>query len=218
MSNSASGDSATNARLVILSAPSGAGKTSLARALIESSNSIKLSVSHTTRAARPGENDGQHYHFVDHQVFEAMIAKNEFLEYAEVFGNYYGTSLHSIEQFLGRGLSVILDIDWQGARKVRQKVLDVLSIFLLPPSLTALRQRLKQRGQDSDEVIENRMRKAMDEMEHYREYDYVIINEKFEATLDELIALCNGVGYSRRPDEIDVEKLVFIEKTVTLAG
>ncbi|MGC7590660.1 guanylate kinase [Bisgaard Taxon 46] len=178
--------------LYILSAPSGAGKSSLISALLNQQNSSKMmvSVSHTTRQPRPGESHGVHYYFVSVEEFEALIEQDLFLEYAKVFGgNYYGTSLLAIEENLAKGIDVFLDIDWQGAQQIRQKVPSVKSIFILPPSLPELERRLIGRGQDSAEVIANRMSKAIEEISHYNEYDYVIVNDVFEEALADLQAI-----------------------------
>ncbi|MBS6027539.1 MAG: guanylate kinase [Haemophilus pittmaniae] len=175
--------------LYILSAPSGAGKSSLIAALLEKNDGSRkmVSISHTTRAPRPGETDGVHYYFVSVDEFERLIEKGHFLEYAKVFGgNYYGTSLPAIEENLAKGIDVFLDIDWQGAQQIRQKVPSVKSIFILPPSLTELERRLIGRGQDSKEVIDERMSKAIGEISHYDEYDFVIVNDDFEQALADL--------------------------------
>ncbi|ACA32196.1 guanylate kinase [Histophilus somni] len=175
--------------LYIISAPSGAGKSSLISALLErdKNDSMTVSISHTTRSPRPGEIDGVHYHFVSHEKFEQLILENSFLEYAKVFGgNYYGTSLLNIEKNLAAGIDVFLDIDWQGARQIREKRPDVKSIFILPPSISALEKRLIGRGQDSQDIIAKRMEKAADEISHYDEYDYVIINADFDQALVDL--------------------------------
>lgn len=177
--------------LFILSAPSGAGKSSLIKALLAKSlnanaNPLQVSVSHTTRDPRPGEVDGEHYHFVSREAFELLIAQNAFFEYAEVFGNYYGTSRITIEHTLSKGIDVFLDIDWQGARQVKEQMPDTCSIFILPPSATALRERLVSRGQDAQSVIEKRMQEAVSEMSHYDEFDFVLVNDDFSTALDEL--------------------------------
>lgn len=174
--------------LFILAAPSGAGKSSLIRALLErhSHESMQVSVSCTTRAPRPGEIDGVHYHFLTEAQFQEKIANNEFYEWAHVFGNYYGTSRTYIEETLALGIDVFLDIDWQGARQVRAAHPEVQSIFIVPPSLEILVERLRQRGQDSEEVIQARMEKARAEMSHYHEFDYLLVNDKFEQTLTQL--------------------------------
>lgn len=175
--------------LYILSAPSGAGKSSLISALLarDTSTPKMVSISHTTRTPRPGEEHGVHYYFVSKEEFEALIEQDLFLEYAKVFGgNYYGTSLPAIEENLAQGIDVFLDIDWQGAQQIRQKVSTVRSIFILPPSLMELERRLIGRGQDSDDVIAERMAKAKSEISHYDEYDYVIVNDDFEQALADL--------------------------------
>ncbi|WP_109512204.1 guanylate kinase [Pseudomonas ovata] len=175
--------------LYIVSAPSGAGKTSLVSALIKDQPQIRLSVSHTTRAMRPGEVNGVNYHFVERADFLAMIEQGDFLEQAEVFGNLYGTSQSSLQQILDEGHDLILEIDWQGAEQVRNLMPDARSIFILPPSQEALRQRLNNRGQDSDEIIEGRMREAVSEMSHFAAYDYLIINDHFAQALEDLKAI-----------------------------
>ena len=175
--------------LYILSAPSGAGKSSLISALLASDSSTQkmVSVSHTTRTPRLGEVEGVHYYFVSKEEFESLIEQDLFLEYAKVFGgNYYGTSLPAIEENLAKGIDVFLDIDWQGAQQIRKKVSSVKSIFILPPSLPELERRLIGRGQDSEEIIAERMSKAISEISHYDEYDYVIVNDDFEKALKDL--------------------------------
>lgn len=180
---------ATTGSLFIVSAPSGAGKTSLVKALLESLTQIRVSISHTTRAMRPGEENGVHYHFVDIDSFLAMQKQNEFLEHAKVFDNYYGTSRKAVQSLLEQGEDVILEIDWQGARQVRQQFPQSISIFILPPSKSALRERLTGRGQDDDSIIERRMQDAVTEMSHYDEFDYLIINDDFNQALSELSAV-----------------------------
>ncbi|WGE32791.1 guanylate kinase [Actinobacillus genomosp. 2] len=177
--------------LYILSAPSGAGKSSLINALLADlpRSEVQLSISHTTRNPRPGEEYGVHYYFTDHTDFKALIEKGHFLEWAEVFGNYYGTSLPMIEQSLEKGIDVFLDIDWQGARQIREKVPNVKTIFILPPSREELEKRLIGRGQDSAETIANRMAEAISEMSHYKEFDYVIVNDDFQTALNDLKAI-----------------------------
>ncbi|MFI8482048.1 guanylate kinase [Pseudomonas sp. NPDC078700] len=181
--------SLTTGTLYIISAPSGAGKTSLVKALIDSEAMIRVSVSHTTRTMRPGETHGENYHFVDRKQFHAMLDKNEFLEHAEVFGNLYGTSQTWVEKTLAEGYDLILEIDWQGAQQVRKLMPDSRSIFILPPTQEALRHRLTNRGQDSGEIIEQRMREAVSEMSHYVEYDFLIINDDFAHALSDLKAI-----------------------------
>ncbi|MDA3877299.1 MAG: guanylate kinase [Halothiobacillus sp.] len=173
-------------QLYVISAPSGAGKTSLIKALRARMPDLGLSVSHTTRAMRPGEQDGVHYHFVDVAKFEAMIADGAFVEYARVFGNYYGTSKAAISQVLAGGQDLILEIDWQGAQQVRAQFPTVISIFVLPPSRAALRERLIGRGQDDAAVIARRLAEATLEMRQHPNYDYLIINEDFSTALDQL--------------------------------
>lgn len=175
--------------LYIISAPSGAGKTSLVKALLERDQRIRVSVSHTTRAARPGEEDGVAYNFVTLTEFDRLIEAGQFLEYAEVFTNKYGTSKAWVESQLAQGIDVILEIDWQGAEIVREKMPDARSIFILPPSRDELLRRLTGRGTDSDEVIAGRMAQAESEMSHYGDFDYLVINDQFEAALDQLAAI-----------------------------
>lgn len=183
--------------LFIISAPSGAGKSSLIQALLKRHSDMQVSVSHTTRAPRPGEQDGVHYHFISVDEFKALIARDEFFEWAEVFGNYYGTSKSTIRDSLSRGIDVFLDIDWQGARQIKAQEGSAKGIFILPPSLTELEQRLNNRGQDSAEVIAKRMAQAQSEMSHANEYEYLIINDNFDTALTELerIVLAQRNGY-----------------------
>lgn len=176
-------------QLFIVSAPSGAGKSSLISALLSRFNgddSLRLSISHTTRAPRPGEVDHVAYHFVSEDEFKALIARGAFYEYADVFGHYYGTSREIVEQWVSEGRDVLFDIDWQGARQIRRISPEARSIFIIPPSLEELRRRLNSRGQDSEEVINGRMDKALREISHYSEYDHVIINDDFDTALNEL--------------------------------
>jgi guanylate kinase len=175
--------------LYIISAPSGAGKTSLVKALLEQLEGVEVSVSHTTRSMRPGEKNGVDYHFVDEAQFLAMVGQAEFLEHAQVFDNYYGTAQSAVEQRLEAGADVILEIDWQGAAQVRKQMPQSRSIFILPPSKAALEERLRGRGQDSDEVIARRMQDAVSEMSHFPEFDYLVINDDFEVALGELKAI-----------------------------
>ncbi len=172
--------------LFIVSAPSGAGKTSLLKRLREELEGVVISVSHTTRPKRPGEVEGKDYFFVSRETFEAMLTQDAFLEHARVFDHYYGTSRHQVVENLERGLDVILEIDWQGARQVREKIPGSRSVFILPPSLEVLEKRLRTRAQDSEETIARRMRDARSEMSHYDEYDYLVVNDDFETALGEL--------------------------------
>ncbi|SDW92462.1 guanylate kinase [Marinobacter mobilis] len=175
--------------LYVISAPSGAGKTSLVAEMLKRDPVLGLSISHTTRPARPGEQDGVNYHFVSRDAFEAMIAQNDFLEYADVFGNYYGTSQRWVEQALARGEDVILEIDWQGAAQVRRLMPECVGIFILPPSPEELRRRLTGRGTDADDVVERRLREAAEECSHAQEFDYLVVNDQFEVALKELLAV-----------------------------
>ncbi|WP_295164236.1 guanylate kinase [uncultured Buchnera sp.] len=174
--------------LFIISAPSGTGKSSLIEGLLKTQSlyNIQVSISHTTRVMRPGESHGKHYYFISKKEFRIMIKQESFLEYAKVFNNYYGTSRQSIEKMLFSGIDVFLDIDWQGANQIRYKMPNSKSIFLLPPSKDELYKRLRERGQDSDTVISKRMEKAVDEMNHYSEYDYLIINDDFQKAINDL--------------------------------
>ncbi len=170
-------------QLYVISAPSGAGKTSLVTRLLEIDPMIKVSVSTTTRAPRPGERDGVNYHFVDKTNFEQQVAEGAFLEHAQVFDNYYGTSRAMVMQQLDAGLDVILEIDWQGAQQIRQQFEQLTSIFIAPPSLSELERRLKGRGTDAPEVIAKRMNEAVSELSHYHEFEYLVINDDFDSAL-----------------------------------
>jgi len=172
--------------LYTISAPSGAGKTSLVKALIKSMDNIETSVSHTTRPPRKGEKNGVDYYFIDQDKFIKMVEKTLFLEHAQVFDNFYGTSQRAVFEKLAKGIDVILEIDWQGAQQVRKFHEDTVGIFILPPSLETLERRLRGRGKDSDEVIARRMKKAEDEMSHYVEFDYLVINDDFSRALKDL--------------------------------
>lgn len=179
----------TQGTLFIITAASGTGKTSLVKELISTTNGVAVSVSHTTRQPRAGEIDGQHYHFVDKERFIEMIHASAFLEYAEVFDNFYGTTQKAVEQMLENGTDVILEIDWQGALQVKKILPHAVMIFILPPDRAALRQRLSGRGQDSEEVIEKRLAGAITEMKQYLQFDYVVVNDVFEIALNELKAI-----------------------------
>jgi len=181
----------------VVAAPSGGGKTSLISALLREDSSTRLSVSHTTRPPRPGEQDGVHYHFVDEPEFLNLVSQNAFLEHARVFDHYYGTGRHSVEQQLAAGFNVILDIDWQGARQIRQAFPSCRSIFITPPSLEVLRQRLTKRGQDSERVIQRRMRDAQTEISHWTEFDFLIVNDDFDEALSDLQSIIHS-GKSHR--------------------
>jgi guanylate kinase len=175
--------------LYTISAPSGAGKTSLVAELLKRTPQLSVSVSHTTRPMRPGEEDGVNYHFISHEVFQQMLGETAFLEHAQVFDNFYGTSQKWVESELARGEDVILEIDWQGAQQVRRLMPETVAIFILPPSREALNQRLTGRGQDDDSVIQRRMDAAVAEMSHYVEGDYVVINDDFNTALADLEAI-----------------------------
>lgn len=193
--------------LYIVSAPSGAGKSSLIASILKRFNlddSLRLSVSHTTRQPRPGEVDHVSYHFVTNDEFEALIARGAFYEYAHVFDHYYGTSKEIVEQWLNEGKDVLLDIDWQGARQIREQTPDAKGIFIIPPSLEELNRRLVSRATDAPEVIEKRMNKAIGEISHYDEYDYVIINDDFEESVLNMrsIILANRAKLDKKKEEI----------------
>ena len=194
--------------LYIISAPSGAGKSSLVKALIDIEPQIRVSVSHTTRAMRPGEENGVHYHFVGREEFVKMIEHGDFLERAEVFGNLYGTSQSYLQQTLDEGHDLILEIDWQGAEQVRKLMPQARSIFILPPSQQALRERLDKRGQDSAEIIDGRMREAVSEMSHYVDYDYLIINDDFAKALDDLKAIFHASRLQQKRQQQRYGKLL----------
>ena len=185
--------------LFIRSAPSGAGKSSLINSLLEqeSSRPMQVSVSHTTRDPRPGEQEGEHYHFVSVATFKEQITHNAFYEYAEVFENYYGTSEAAIDDQLSQGIDVFLDIDWQGAQQVRLKKPSVTTVFISPPSKQALENRLRGRRQDSEKVIASRMAKAQDECSHFNEFDYIIINDDFKQALADLTTIVNNQRLTR---------------------
>lgn len=178
--------------LFVISAPSGAGKTSLVKALVETAAAVRVSVSYTTRPIRPGEIDGVNYHFVSRKVFVDMIERGDFLEHAEVFGNLYGTSQSWVENQLEQGGDIVLEIDWQGAQQVRRLMPASVSVFILPPSREVLIQRLRHRGQDSEEIIARRTAEAITEMTHYAESDYLIINDVFQQALEDLQAILHG--------------------------
>jgi guanylate kinase len=189
-----------NGKLYIISAPSGAGKTSLVKQLISDLDNLTVSISHTTRPIRPGETDGQDYYFINVEDFQAMQEKQAFLEYAQVFDNFYGTAQQTLEQNLEKGLDVILEIDWQGAQQIKKLLPDSISIFILPPSTEILLQRLRNRGQDDEQTIARRMRDAVAEIRHYEEFDYLVVNNVFEQALTELksIIIANRLSRQRQ--------------------
>jgi guanylate kinase len=192
MANKRPPDSAVTRRglMLVLSSPSGAGKTTLTRKLLDEDKGVALSVSVTTRTMRPGEKDGRDYHFVNRRQFDAMVEKNELLEWAEVFDNYYGTPKKAVMDALAVGRDVLFDVDWQGTQQLRDKAPnDLVSIFILPPSIPELERRLHKRAQDDYETIHRRMAKAADEMSHWQEYDYVVINHDLDDTFADVLAI-----------------------------
>jgi guanylate kinase len=199
-------------RLYVVAAPSGAGKTSLVKALMEREPRIQFSVSYTTRKPRVTEIPGRDYHFVSAERFEEMIANNEFLEHAKVFDNRYGTGVRTVQEALSNGEQLLLEIDWQGARQVRARLPEACSIFILPPSRAALELRLKGRSTDSDAVIQRRLRDAAEDLGHWTEFDYVVINDRFEQALEDLQAIVEDRGshlQARRPEVVHLaESLV----------
>ena len=194
--------------LFVLAAPSGGGKTSLVAALLEREPGIRLSVSYTTRAPRPGEQDGVHYHFVDEARFRALKDAGEFLEHAHVHGNWYATSATWLRDQVAQGRDVLLEIDWQGAAQVRRLIGDAVLIFILPPSLASLRERLEKRGQDSAEVIERRLEAAREEMRHCGEFDYVIMNQDFARALDDLLAIVRAARLTASRQQVRHRDLI----------
>jgi len=194
-------------RLFVIAAPSGAGKTSLVRALMEREPGLRFSISYTTRARRPNEVDGRDYFFVNHAEFDRMVADGGFLEHATVFDNSYGTAKAQVEQSLASGQDLILEIDWQGARQVRAALPECVSIFILPPSRAELERRLRGRGTDSEDVIRRRLRDAAADMAHWDEFDYVVVNDDFDRALDALSEIVAGRGDASRRDRTGLEQL-----------
>ena len=194
--------------LFIIAAASGAGKTSLLRSLVSGLDNVQVSVSHTTRAMRAGEEDGVHYHFVTEDEFEEMVEGGKFLEQANVFGNLYGTSQRWVEEKLASGTDILLEIDWQGAQQVRRLLPDSVGIFILPPSRDTLRQRLEGRGQDGPEIIAARMEKATNEMSHYAEFDYLVINDDFNDALLDLTAIIRATRLKKALNRPEVQNLI----------
>jgi guanylate kinase len=195
-------------RLFVISAPSGAGKTSLVRALMEREPDLRFSISYTTRAQRPGEHHGQHYFFVTPDVFQRMIEEGALLEHARVFDNYYGTSRAQVESLLAAGCGVVLEIDWQGARQVRAAVPESVGIFILPPSRAELERRLRGRGTDSETVIRRRLADAASDMSHWSEFQYVVVNDDFSAALQALSDIVHGSGEQSRADRPGLAAMV----------
>ncbi len=194
--------------LYIVGAPSGAGKTSLVKALLKADAAIRLSVSYTTRPPRPGEHDGRDYHFVSRERFDALLAAGDFLEYAEVYGNFYGTSKDGISRDLDAGRDILLEIDWQGAAQVKQHFPQATSIFIMPPSASALRTRLTGRGQDSADVIERRLAAAANDIAHAGAFDYIIVNDDFDHALQDLVAITRSTRLAT-PRQLDRHSALF---------
>ena len=196
----------THGHLYVVAAPSGAGKTSLVKALILREPRLRFSVSYTTRQPRANEVDGRDYHFVSLARFEEMIAGDEFLEHARVFDNYYGTGLAAVQTALGEGQLLLLEIDWQGARQVRQRLPEARSVFILPPTRSSLEQRLKGRSTDSAAVIQRRLQDAAHDLTHWNEFDYVVINDEFEQAVHDLHEIVQGRGAPLRADRPEVKQ------------
>jgi len=195
-------------RLFVIAAPSGAGKTSLVKALLQRKPELHLSISHTTRRKRPTEQDGREYHFVSVDEFQRLREKGQFLEYAQVFDNYYGTGRDPVETELARGNNVVLEIDWQGAQQVRHALPECVTIFILPPSRGALEDRLRNRRTDSDEVIARRLRDAVGDMSHWNEFNYVVVNDAFHKAVDDLASIVEGRGERLRADRPELGGLL----------
>lgn len=204
-------------KLYIIAAPSGAGKTSLVKALLARHEGIQVSISHTTRDMRPGEEDGKHYHFITRDDFEQRITQEDFLEHAEVFGNFYGTSKSWVSAALAADTDVILEIDWQGAQQVRKQMKGTVSIFILPPSLEALEERLVRRAQDSQEVIQKRLKEAQQEMSHHHEFDYIVVNDIFEEASKDLSSIITSERL-RKTDQCQRHESLIKELLVNLDG
>lgn len=200
--------------LFVIAAPSGAGKTSLVRALMQRQPQLKFSISYTTRAKRPAEQQGRDYFFVDEGQFQHMIGADAFLEHARVYDNFYGTSREQVERLLAAGTDVLLEIDWQGARQVRRAMPECQTIFVLPPSRTELEKRLRGRGTDSAQIIARRLEESMDDLSHWNEFDYAVVNDDFERATRELEAIVTGAGAPLRRERASIQALV----TELLAG
>lgn len=198
----------TTGKLYIISAPSGAGKTSLVKQLLAEMPRLAVSISHTTRPMRPGEIHGQDYFFVSVAEFQALLEQQAFLEHAQVFDNFYGTAQQTVTDHLNQGLDVILEIDWQGARQIKQRLPDSLAIFILPPSIAVLQQRLTSRGQDDEAIIARRMRDAVTEMQHYDEFDYLVVNDDFATALAELKSIITANRLIRNRQQAALQPLL----------
>jgi guanylate kinase len=195
-------------KLFVIAAPSGAGKTSLVRALMQLRPALRFSISYTTRKQRPNERHSHDYFFVDKAEFERMAAAGDFLEHARVFDNYYGTSRKQVEQLLDEGQDVLLEIDWQGAQQIRRALPECHSVFVLPPSREALEQRLRGRGTDSDEVIARRLRDSLADLSHWNEFDYIVVNDDFDRATQELQAIVTGQGEHLRRERAELRELL----------
>ena len=195
-------------KLFVIAAPSGAGKTSLVRALMQLRPTLRFSISYTTRKQRPNERHSHDYFFVDKAEFERMVAAGDFLEHARVFDNYYGTSRKQVEQLLDEGQDVLLEIDWQGAQQIRRALPECRSIFVLPPSREALEQRLRARGTDSDEVIARRLRDSFADLSHWNEFDYIVVNDDFDRATADLQAIVTGQGEHLRRERAELRELL----------
>jgi guanylate kinase len=195
-------------RLFVISAPSGAGKTSLVQALLRRNPELQVSVSHTTRKPRPHEAQGREYYFVSLPEFEQLVAQGQFLEHAQVFDNCYGTGRQTVERLLASGTDVVLEIDWQGAQQVRKAMPECISVFILPPSRQALRERLERRQSDSAETIARRLRDAVSDMRHASEFDYIVVNDRFEQALEDLASIVAGHGQGLRKDRASIRPLL----------
>jgi guanylate kinase len=204
----ASSGSARRGRLFVIAAPSGAGKTSLVKALLERKPELRLSISHTTRAMRPTEQHGREYYFVPVAEFRERVSRGEFLEHAQVFDNFYGTGRQPVEEQLSRGRDVILEIDWQGAQQVRRAMPDCATVFILPPSRQALEERLRNRQTDSDEVIARRLRDAVSDMSHWQEFDYVVVNDDFKRAVTDLGRIVEGRAADLRTSQVELGTLL----------
>ena len=200
--------SARRGKLFVIAAPSGAGKTSLVKALLERMPQLHVSISHTTRNKRPTEQAGREYYFVSVSEFEGLVDRGEFLEHARVFDNYYGTARQPVEAELAKGQDVVLEIDWQGAQQVRKALPECQTVFILPPSRRALEDRLRNRATDSTEVIERRLRDAVGDMTHWREFDYVVVNDNFEHAVGDLIRIVSGDGEGLRAARPQLQPLL----------
>jgi guanylate kinase len=195
-------------RLFVIAAPSGAGKTSLVKALLQRKPELHVSISYTTRPKRPTEEDGREYHFVSRDEFQRLEERGQFLEYAQVFDNFYGTGRRPVETELARGNNVVLEIDWQGAQQVRRALPECVTVFILPPSRQSLEERLRNRRTDSEQVIARRLRDAVGDMSHWNEFNYVVINDAFEKAVQDLVSVVEGRGEGLRADRPEVRQLL----------